>query len=67
MFSDEAMNALDQDTELAVLGALEKLAPTKTIVMITHRLATAEMCDQVLSVEKGRVVEVTLAELKRRA
>ena len=64
---DEAMNALDQDTELAVLGALEKLAPTKTIVMITHRLATAEMCDQVLSVEKGRVVEVTLAELKRRA
>jgi ABC-type multidrug transport system fused ATPase/permease subunit len=64
---DEAMNALDQDTELAVLSALEKLAPTKTIIMITHRLATAEMCDQVLSVEKGRVVEVTLAELKRRA
>ena len=64
---DEAMNALDQETELAVLHAVEKLAPTKTIIMITHRLATTEVCDQVLSVERGRVVEMTGAELRRLA
>jgi ABC-type multidrug transport system fused ATPase/permease subunit len=64
---DEAMNALDQDTELAVLGAVQALAPAKTIVMITHRLATAEVCDQVLTVERGRVTETTGEELRRQA
>jgi ABC-type multidrug transport system fused ATPase/permease subunit len=64
---DEAMNALDQNTEAAVLGVLGKLAPIKTIIMITHRLATAEMCDQVLNVEKGRVIEADQAQPTRRA
>lgn len=64
---DEAMNALDQDTELAVLGAVQKLAPAKTIIMITHRLSTAEVCDQVLTVERGRVTEMAGAELRRQA
>jgi len=64
---DEAMNALDQDTELAVLGAVQTLAPAKTIIMITHRLATAEVCDQVLSVERGRITEMSGEELRRQA
>lgn len=64
---DEAMNALDQVTEIAVLSAVEQLAPAKTIIMITHRLATAQVCDQVLKVEQGRVIEIRGAELRRTA
>ena len=62
---DEAMNALDQDTELAVLNAVQRLAPTKTIVMITHRVATAHVCDRVLIVEKGGIREMSGAELRQ--
>ena len=64
---DEAMNALDQITEIAVLSAVEQLAPAKTIIMITHRLATTEICDQVLRVDGGRVTEGTGAALMQRA
>jgi ABC-type multidrug transport system fused ATPase/permease subunit len=35
--------------------------------MITHRLATTENCDQVLSVQRGRVTELTSAEARRLA
>ncbi|MCC6948885.1 MAG: ABC transporter ATP-binding protein [Bradyrhizobiaceae bacterium] len=64
---DEAMNALDHDTELAVLTALEKLAPAKTIIMITHRLATTEVCDQVLTVEKGQITGRISSKPQRRS
>ena len=62
---DEAMNALDQGTELAVLNAVQQLAPIKTIVMITHRMATAQICDRVLIVEKGGIREMSGAELRQ--
>ena len=64
---DEAMNALDQGTELAVLNAVRRLAPTKTIVMITHRVATAQVCERVLIVEKGSIREMRGAELRQNA
>lgn len=53
---DEATSALDNVTERAVIDAVQKLDGTKTIIMIAHRLSTVRHCDQVLLLEKGRVI-----------
>ncbi|MEW9613615.1 ABC transporter ATP-binding protein [Shinella sp. S4-D37] len=53
---DEATSALDADTESAVMGAVERLDRTLTILMIAHRLSTLEGCDRVVRLEEGRVV-----------
>ncbi len=53
---DEATSALDNDTEAAVMDALNDLAGKKTIIIIAHRLTTIARCDQVIRLEQGRVV-----------
>lgn len=53
---DEATSALDNDTEAAVMDALNDLAGAKTIIIIAHRLTTIARCDQVIRLEQGRVV-----------
>ena len=45
---DEATSALDVATETAVNKAMRSLAGTKTVIFITHRLASLEGCDQVI-------------------
>lgn len=53
---DEATGALDQETELAVLGTLDRLqAQARTIFIIAHRGAAKERSDFVLSLKDGRV------------
>lgn len=42
---DEATSALDNDTEKAVMEAIDSLAGTKTLIIIAHRLSTVENCD----------------------
>jgi ATP-binding cassette, subfamily B, bacterial PglK len=55
---DEATSALDPATEAAVLGALDRLQDEgRTIVIIAHRPTTTELCDHVLRLEQGRLVE----------
>jgi ABC-type bacteriocin/lantibiotic exporter with double-glycine peptidase domain len=53
---DEATSALDNVTERSVIDAVHELGGTKTIIMIAHRLSTVRNCDQVLLLERGRVV-----------
>lgn len=53
---DEATSALDNDTESAVMEAIERLAGKKTIIIIAHRLSTIENCDLVFRVENGKVL-----------
>jgi len=50
---DEATSALDEKTESAVLSALAESAPSKTILMITHRKSTLHMCDCLIHIEHG--------------
>jgi ABC-type multidrug transport system fused ATPase/permease subunit len=52
---DEATAALDNDTEQAVIDAIEGLSRELTIVMIAHRLSTVSRCDQVIRLQKGRI------------
>lgn len=42
---DEATSALDNDTEKAVMEAIDSLAGKKTLIIIAHRLSTVENCD----------------------
>ncbi len=54
---DEATSALDNETEAALMQAVNALAHQLTIIMVAHRLSTLEGCDEVVRLEEGRVVE----------
>ena len=51
---DEATSALDNDTEAAIMEAINRLHGKKTLVIIAHRLQTIEKCDIVYRVENGK-------------
>jgi len=54
---DEATNAVDTATELAIQAAIDALAGQATILIIAHRTSTLMNADRVLVMEDGRVVE----------
>lgn len=53
---DEATSALDNDTERAVMDAIECLGGDLTILIIAHRLSTLQRCDQVVELSHGHLV-----------
>jgi ATP-binding cassette, subfamily B, bacterial len=55
---DEATSSLDPGTEVVVEDALERLMEGRTVVVIAHRLSTAERADRVAVVTGGRLVEM---------
>ncbi len=64
---DEATAALDTESERLVQDALDRLMPDRTTLVIAHRLSTIEHADQVLVLDRGRLVEQgTHAELLAR-
>jgi putative ABC transport system ATP-binding protein len=54
---DEATSAVDPATEVRLQRALDGLIRGRTSVAIAHRLSTAEAADEVLVVDRGRVVQ----------
>ena len=52
---DEATSALDNQTEQAVMDAINNLSKDITILMITHRLNTVKNCDIIYKIDNGRV------------
>ena len=54
---DEATSALDNETEAAVMEAIESLQGMKTMIIIAHRLTTIRNADIVYEVVDGQVVE----------
>lgn len=55
---DEATASLDNETEGAVMEAINGLHGDKTMIIIAHRLTTIANCDIVYKVDEGTVVEV---------
>lgn len=54
---DEATSALDNDTESAIMDAIDKLAGKITMIIIAHRVTTLRCCDKIYEVTNGKIVE----------
>jgi ABC-type multidrug transport system fused ATPase/permease subunit len=54
---DEATSSLDNDTEKAVMEAVNGFQGDKTMLIVAHRLSTIEHCDIVYRVEGGGVTQ----------
>lgn len=54
---DEATANVDPENEEALMQAIHSLTKYKTIIMIAHRLKTVERADQIVVLDKGRIVE----------
>ena len=55
---DEPTSSLDAESEASVMGAIERLRSTTTIIVIAHRLSTVLRADKIVVLEGGRVAEV---------
>jgi len=56
---DEATSAIDIDTEAAIFQRLSEAKPEMTIIVVAHRPSTLAMCDRVIRLEEGRLVDDT--------
>lgn len=54
---DEATANIDSETEETVKAALENIRDGKTVIMVAHRLSTIKNADQILVMNKGKVVQ----------
>ena len=54
---DEATSSIDTESEKLIQNAIDKLTEGRTSVIIAHRLATIKKADQILVMDKGKIVE----------
>ena len=68
IFLDEATNALDAKNERAIVENLDEFYKGRTVVVVAHRLSTVKNADQIIVLDRGKVVEsgnhATLIEKK---
>ncbi|UGU14468.1 peptidase domain-containing ABC transporter [Sinomicrobium kalidii] len=57
IFFDEATSALDANNEKAIMEHLEEFYKGKTAVIVAHRLSTVKNADQIIVLEKGKIIE----------
>lgn len=56
MILDEATSALDNETEEAVMEAIDSLAGSITLIIIAHRITTLKNCDKTYEIVNGEAV-----------
>lgn len=60
---DEATAALDNETENALMEAIDALLGQKTLIVVAHRLTTIKRCDHIYEVKGGKLIERTKEEV----
>ena len=55
MILDDALSAVDASTEEEIRNELKKVMNKMTTLIITNRVPTIELCDEVLFIEDGRI------------
>jgi ATP-binding cassette subfamily B protein len=64
LFFDEATNALDANNEMTIMQNLKEFYRGKTVVIVAHRLSTVQHADNIIVLDRGKIVEEgTHAEL----
>lgn len=58
LFFDEATNALDATNERVIMENLDQFFIGRTVVVVAHRLSTVKKADQIVVLEKGKIVEI---------
>ena len=61
---DEATSALDNETETAVMEAIDSLMGRKTLIIIAHRVTTLRNCQLIFKVEDGNIREVRYEDIE---
>jgi len=57
LFFDEATSALDANNEKIIMNNLNEFFKNKTVVVIAHRLSTVKNADQIIVLDKGKIIE----------
>lgn len=57
LFFDEATNSLDATNERQIMDNLNEFNKNKTVVIVAHRLSTVQHADNIVVLDKGRIVE----------
>jgi ATP-binding cassette subfamily B protein len=57
IFFDEATNALDAKNERVIMYNLQSFFKNRTVLVVAHRLSTVKKADQIIVLEKGKVIE----------
>ncbi len=58
LFFDEATSALDANNEKEIMRKLDVFFKNKTVVVIAHRLSTVMNADQIVVLDKGKIIEI---------
>lgn len=57
MILDDCLSAVDTKTENAILTALKKIMENRTSIIISHRVSSAKLADQIIVLDEGRIIE----------
>lgn len=55
---DEPTAALDPRTEVDIIQQMHQLSNQKTSIIISHRLGPARLCDRILVMKQGEIIEI---------
>ncbi len=54
---DDCLSAVDTKTENVILNALKKIMENRTSIIISHRVSSAKLADQIIVLHEGRIIE----------
>ncbi len=55
---DEATSALDPESEALVNANIQRIAHGRTMVIVSHRLSSLTECDQIMVLDRGKVIDI---------